>query len=115
MAAGTDSLHGHVRDTEGRHVLDAKLYRELIAELARVVPGMAVQITTEAVGLYTPAEQRALVAEAQPATVSVALRDIRVEADKHLTRVFFHDCAAAGITVQHILYAGNEVDQLAAL
>ncbi|MEF9602809.1 3-keto-5-aminohexanoate cleavage protein, partial [Paracoccus sp. PXZ] len=32
-----------------------------------------------------------------------------------LTRAFFHDCAAAGTEVQHILYAPEEVDRLAAL
>lgn len=115
LAAGADGLHAHVRDGEGRHVLDAGLYRELIAEMSRAVPGMAVQITTEAVGRHAPAEQRALVAMVQPAMVSVALREITAEPDMRLTRRFFHDCAAAGIAVQHILYDADEVDRLAAL
>ncbi|MEG4643567.1 3-keto-5-aminohexanoate cleavage protein [Paracoccus sp. APAP_BH8] len=114
-AAGAGGIHAHVRDAEGRHVLDAGLYAELIAELARAVPDMAVQITTEAVGRYSPAEQRALVARLRPAAVSVALREITAEPDARLTRAFFHDCAAAGIAVQHILYAPEEVDRLAAL
>ncbi|MFC0339887.1 3-keto-5-aminohexanoate cleavage protein [Paracoccus niistensis] len=115
FAAGADGIHAHVRDGQGQHVLDAGLYRELIAEMSRAVPGMAVQITTEAVGRYSPAEQRALVAAVQPAMVSVALREIMSESDLHLTRAFFHGCAEAGIAVQHILYAPEEVDWLAAL
>ena len=55
FAAGADGLHAHVRDGAGEHVLDAGLYAELMTELARTVPGMPVQITTEAVGRYTPA------------------------------------------------------------
>lgn len=115
FAAGADGIHAHVRDAEGRHVLDAGLYAELMAELARTVPGMAVQITTEAVGLYTPADQRALVARLRPASVSVALREITAEPDTRLTRAFFHDCAEGGTAIQHILYSAEEVDGLAAL
>ncbi|AUM73703.1 BKACE family enzyme [Paracoccus jeotgali] len=114
-AEGAGGIHAHVRDADGHHVLDAGLYRELIAELSRQVPGMAIQITTEAVGRYSPAEQRALVAELQPAMVSVALREITAEPDAGLTRAFFHDCDAAGIAVQHILYDVSEVDRLAEL
>ncbi len=114
-AAGAGGIHAHVRDAEGAHVLDAGLYAELMAELARAVPGMAVQITTEAVGRYSPSEQRALVARLRPASVSVALREITAEPDARLTRSFFHDCAAQGLAVQHILYTAEEVDLLAAL
>ncbi len=114
-AAGADGIHAHVRDAAGRHVLDAGLYAELIAEMDRAVPGMAVQITTEAVGRYSPAEQRALVAAVRPRMASVALREITVETEARLTRAFFHGCAEAGIEVQHILYDAGEVDRLAAL
>lgn len=115
FAAGAGGIHAHVRDAAGQHVLDAGLYADLMAELARVVPKMEVQITTEAVGRYSPAEQRALVAQLRPASVSVALREILAEPDMRLTRAFFHECADAGIAVQHILYAPDEVNQLAAL
>lgn len=115
FAAGAGGIHAHVRGKAGEHVLDAGLYKELTAELGIVVPEMAVQITTEAVGLYSPAEQRDLVASVQPKMVSVALREITDEANENLTRSFFHECAEAGISVQHILYSAAEVDQLAAL
>ena len=53
--AGAAMLHLHVRDAEGRHVLDAGLYRETIAAV-RCAAGadFLIQITTEAVGRYAP-------------------------------------------------------------
>jgi len=114
-AAGADGLHAHVRDAEGRHVLDAGLYAELLAELGRVVPAMQVQVTTEAVGRYSPAEQRRLVETLRPPAVSVALREITAEPDRRITTRFFRFCAEAGIAVQHILYDPDEVDRLASL
>lgn len=112
--AGADGLHAHVRDAEGAHVLDAALYAELLAELARVVPAMQVQVTTEAVGRYSPAEQRTLVETLRPPAVSIALREITAEPDERITACFFAFCAEAGIAVQHILYDAGEVDRLAA-
>ncbi len=113
--AGADGIHAHVRDAEGRHVLDAGLYAELLAELSARVPQMQVQITTEAAGRYRPAEQRALVATLRPASVSVALREITAESGLGPTRRFFAFCAEAGIAVQHILYDAAEVARLGAL
>ena len=76
FAAGAGGIHAHLRDADQNHVLDAGLYSELIAEIGRAVPDMAVQITTEAVGRYTPEEQRAVVQAVMPNTVSVALREM---------------------------------------
>ncbi|MFC0218623.1 3-keto-5-aminohexanoate cleavage protein [Pseudochelatococcus lubricantis] len=114
-AAGADGLHAHVRDAAGRHVLDAGLYTELLGELARQVPQMQVQITTEAVGRYSPADQRALVDRLRPASVSVALREITAEPDEAVTRAFFARCAESGIAVQHILYDVDDIARLGAL
>lgn len=114
-SAGADGAHVHVRDAEQRHVLDKGLYRELLAELARVLPGFYVQITTEAVGLYTPEEQRALVQQLRPAAVSIALREITDQVDDAVTGRFFHDCHAQGISVQHILYDATDIAHLKAL
>ncbi|WP_226627309.1 3-keto-5-aminohexanoate cleavage protein [Alloyangia pacifica] len=114
--AGAEALHAHVRDAEARHVLDAGLYRELRAEMARAVPEMPVQITTEAVGLYSPATQRALVREVLPEGVSVALREMWPEPgpDPEAQR-FYAETEAAGIALQHILYAPDQVTHLAVL
>ncbi|WP_353475301.1 3-keto-5-aminohexanoate cleavage protein [Salipiger sp. H15] len=114
--AGAGALHAHVRDAEARHVLDAGLYRELLAEMARAVPDMPVQITTEAVGIYSPDAQRALVRELQPEGVSVALREMWPEhgPDPEAQR-FYAETDEAGIALQHILYAPDQVTRLATL
>ncbi|MEM8916119.1 MAG: 3-keto-5-aminohexanoate cleavage protein, partial [Pseudomonadota bacterium] len=80
--AGADGLHAHVRDGDQRHVLDAGLYRELLSELSAQVPDLAVQITTEAVGQYSPPEQRAVVREVMPKAVSVALSEMLSDGDE---------------------------------
>lgn len=115
FAAGAEGIHAHVRDAAGRHVLDAGLYRELLAELATAVPGMVVQLTTEAVGRYTPEEQRALVRDLRPAQVSVALREMTAGQDAAVLTQFYHWAADADVAIQHILYAPDEVRMVEAL
>ena len=111
--AGAGGLHAHVRDRQGAHVLDAGLYRELIAEMGLRAPAMAVQITTEAVGRYSPAEQRAVVRAVMPDMVSVALSEMIPDpADMAEARRFYHWAHEAGIAVQHILYAPEQVAAL---
>lgn len=114
--AGAGGIHGHVRNDRGRHVLDAGLYRELIAELAREVPDMVVQITTEAVGIFSPDQQIAVVRAVRPAAVSVALREMAPgDDDTAKAADFYHWAHDEGIAVQHILYAGDEVERFARL
>lgn len=112
-AAGAGGLHAHVRDAMGHHVLDAALYRELLLEMAQKVPGMSVQITTEAQGRYTPQQQRALVRAVRPAMVSAALREMLADDDRPAARRFYHETAEAGIAVQHILYDTADIARLA--
>lgn len=109
FAAGAEGIHAHVRDRDGLHTLDAGLYTELLAELAAALPGMVVQITTEAVGRYSPEDQRALVQELHPGQVSIALREMIAGQDDAVLRRFYHWAADAGIGVQHILYTPQEV------
>ena len=115
FAAGAGGLHAHVRGPGGTHVLDAGLYRELIAEMTQAVPEMAVQITTEAVGRYSPVQQRALVHDVLPAAVSVALREMVPGEQTAEAARFYHWAAEARIAVQHILYAPAELQRLAGL
>ncbi|MFV1878468.1 3-keto-5-aminohexanoate cleavage protein [Nioella sp.] len=115
-AEGAGALHAHVRDAEGGHSLDPGLYRELIAEMARVVPEMPVQITTEAAGRYSPADQRAVVRGVLPEGVSVALSEMwPANAPDDEASRFYHWAAEAGIAVQHILYSPVEVVRLSEL
>ncbi len=107
--AGADALHAHVRDGMGRHVLDSGLYSELLAEMALVVPDMTVQITTEAAGLYDPAEQRTLLDVTGVTALSAAVREITADDDEAGQRRFYHEAAARGIALQHIVYQPDEV------
>lgn len=112
-AAGAQLLHAHVRDETGKHTLDAGLYSELLAEMATQVPTMQVQITTEAVGIYSPVEQRSVVETVRPKLVSIALREMMAEEDTKTLRQFYHRQSEAGVAIQHILYAAEDLARLA--
>ncbi len=104
FAAGADGLHIHLRDDDGAHLLDAGRYREALAELGRAVPGMALQITTEAAGRYGAAHQRRVTLESGADLVSIAVREMLADTDPVDAAAFYHDCRARGMRVQHILY-----------
>jgi 3-keto-5-aminohexanoate cleavage enzyme len=112
--AGADSIHAHLRDRDGTHILDAGLYSELIAAIAREAgPEMVVQITTEAVGRYTPAEQRAVVDAVRPEAASIALREMLPdEREEKETAAFYARCRERHVAVQHILYEPAELERL---
>jgi uncharacterized protein (DUF849 family) len=77
LAAGASMMHVHVRRNDGRHLLDAMAYREAISAIrARVGDRLIVQITTEALGIYTPAQQMAVLRATRPEAASMALREI---------------------------------------
>ena len=104
LAEGAEGLHAHVRDEQGRHSLDAGLYRELLAETDREFPGLFVQVTTEAAGLYSAARQRQLVRDLRPRHVSIGLREVMSDGDIAASADLFAFCMDEGIDVQHILY-----------
>tara|TARA_R110002020_G_scaffold53338_3_gene149276 strand:+ start:6839 stop:7597 length:759 start_codon:yes stop_codon:yes gene_type:complete len=110
--AGAGGLHAHVRDTAGKHILDAGIYRELLAEMALAVPDMLVQITTEAVGSYSPVEQRKLVRDVRPEMVSVALCEMVPDGAQAEAADFYHWAHDEEIAVQHILYDQTDIEAL---
>jgi len=107
--AGAGALHAHVRDAAGQHVLDAGLYRELLSQMKAAAPQMLVQITTEAVGRYSPSEQRSLVRDVRPEAVSIALKEMIPDADTAEAASFYAWAQDEGIAVQHILYSPDDV------
>lgn len=113
VVAGASALHLHVRDAQGAHTLDADQYRKALARLRERTPSLLVQVTTEAVGRYGPAEQRAVVHAVHPEAVSVALREMLPEhSETREAREFYHWARAEGIAVQHILYSAEETERL---
>ena len=102
--AGADGLHLHLRDADGKHILDAGLYREAIQSLKQAVPTLAVQITTEAVGQYSADHQRKIALTSGATLVSTSIREVMTDTDHKTADRFFQDCADAGISLQIILY-----------
>ena len=111
-SVGADGLHFHIRDQNGQHVLDAGLYQEALSELRRAVPEMFCQITTEAMGKYSPQQQRQLVDSVQPTAVSVSLAEMLRDAETKAVKMFYARCNERGIAVQHILYNRQDLDTL---
>lgn len=108
--AGADGIHLHVRDSDGRHSLDVRLYREAIDALTREVPDLFVQVTSEAAGLYDAEAQRNMVRDLQPCSVSIALREMLCEPTEASNAAAFYAWARReGIDVQHIVYSPDEL------
>lgn len=105
-AAGASVLHAHVRGKNDEHVLDAGLYRELIKEMTRRVPGMLIQVTSEAIGIYTPEEQVACIQAVVPKMASMSLREISSNFERpEYARQFFEWCDEHEVHIQHIVFS----------
>ncbi|ARO33096.1 hypothetical protein NXC14_PB00273 (plasmid) [Rhizobium sp. NXC14] len=77
LEAGAAMIHVHVRKPDGSHLLDADAYHAVIAAIeAEVGDRMIVQITSEALGVYRPQEQIAIVKAVKPEAASLALREL---------------------------------------
>lgn len=111
--AGADGLHAHVRDADQNHILDAGMYRELLAELKTAVsPDFYVQVTSEAVGLYRPQEQRDVIYNCAPSAVSFSVKEMLRGGTTPEVSSFYHAMADQGTMVQHILYSPEDVTLL---
>jgi len=112
--AGAAMIHLHVRDREGGHTLDVEAYRAA-TEAVRAAVGsrMIIQVTSEAVGIYHPLEQMAMVRELKPEAVSLAVREIipypAVEPD---AGEFLAWLRRERIVPQYILYSEADLRQL---
>lgn len=111
FAAGANAIHLHVRNAEGGHSLDTGLYREALDQLTVQVPNLEVQITTEAVGQYTPTQQQQVVREVLPGYVSISLAEM-LSGDKNEAAEFYRWCTEESISVQHILYGQDDLNAL---
>lgn len=109
-AAGAAAIHLHVRDRDGNHSLDPDLYRATLTPLRQALPELVIQVTTEAVGRYSPAEQMATVRALRPKAVSIALRELVPDAASEAdAAAFFAWVTASGVAPQFILYTPEEV------
>ncbi|CAJ0774427.1 BKACE family enzyme [Ralstonia chuxiongensis] len=111
VEAGAAMLHLHVRRPDGTHSLEPGDYRPAIAAVQRAVgDALVIQITTEAVGIYTPEQQMASVRALQPEAISAALRELAPDAAHEAEAArFFGELAAARTAIQYILYSADDV------
>ena len=114
--AGADGIHFHMRDENGKHILDSGLCKEALDELQKKVPKMHLQVTTEAVGRYSPDVMRKLAFDVLPPGISIGIREMipsrtpsseDINLYKHLTQ--------AGTKIQHICYEPKDIDLLSNL
>ena len=118
LEAGAAMIHLHVRDRDGRHTLDAEAYRAAIAAVRRAVADrLVVQVTSEAVGLYTPEQQMAMVRALKPEAVSLSLHEILPDAAAEpAAATFLAWLAKERIRPQYIVYSEADLrrfDELA--
>jgi uncharacterized protein (DUF849 family) len=109
-AAGADGIHAHIRNTDGKHEIDAGHYRAIIDHLREAVPDMYLQVTSESAERYSGVEQRAMMRDLVPPHVSVAMREmVRQPSDWDEAQEFYEWAHASDVDVQHILYSPDEV------
>jgi 3-keto-5-aminohexanoate cleavage enzyme len=111
LDAGAAMLHLHVRTPEGRHSLDPGTYLAATAAVRRAVGRrMVVQISTEAAGIYGPAEQMAVVRKVRPEAATVSLRELAAggTSERELA-AFFIWLARTPVMTQFVLHDAGDV------
>jgi 3-keto-5-aminohexanoate cleavage enzyme len=114
---GASMIHLHVRDAQGKHCLDAEVYRAAIGRIRETVGDrLIVQITSESLGRYSPDEQKAVVLKSNPEAVSLALREFAPDkADEQGFGEFLGKLKQMRVWPQIILYSADEAARLGAM
>jgi uncharacterized protein (DUF849 family) len=117
LEAGAAMMHFHVRDSAGRHLLDADAYRQATAAIRRQVgQALLLQISSEALGEYSVPAQMAMIRAVRPEAVSLALREFAPGArEEQVFARFLRWLQREAIAPQIILYSPAEVRRLAEL
>jgi 3-keto-5-aminohexanoate cleavage enzyme len=117
LERGASMIHLHVRDKDGGHCLDPEAYRTAIARICEEVGDrLVLQITSESLGRYSPAQQRSAVLRTNPEAVSLALRELAPEkADEKDFGLFLGKLKQMRIWPQTILYNPDEAERLGAM
>lgn len=114
LAAGCAMIHLHVRDRDGRHVLDQAAYADAIAAIRKEVGDrLVIQITSESLGLYSSDLQMAVAKAVRPEAVSLALRELAPSTqDEPAFGDFLGWLRRERIIPQIILYAPDDARRL---
>ena len=115
LEAGAAMIHVHVRRRDGRHLLDSTAFREALGAIRkRIGDNLVVQITTEALGIYTTPEQIAVLKVVRPEAASLALREFVTD---QISEAVFADLLAwmkrERVIPQIILFEPSESEVLA--
>ena len=111
--AGAAMVHLHARDFEGRHSLaiddNIKLQQAVKEEMG---DSIIIQLTTEAIGIYSPTQQMELIRHTRPEAASFALKEL-IPDNSHITKAqrFFQWVADSGMIAQYILYSYEDVQR----
>lgn len=117
LVAGASMIHLHVRDENQQHSLDVARYRAAIGAIrTRVGPEMIIQVTSEAVGIYSAEQQMDMVRELRPEAVSLAIRELCPEGgEDQQVAGFLAWLQRERIAPQYILYSVEDVKRFGAL
>ena len=113
-AAGAAAMHLHVRDAHGRHCLDVSRNAEAVNAVSTAVPGLAVQVTTEAASICTVDDQERLLADLRPRFASVSIAEILRDGENRGIEIV-RRAVASGIAIQYILYSAEDIRTLSGL
>ncbi|WP_460753420.1 beta-keto acid cleavage family enzyme [Marinomonas epiphytica] len=111
VGAGASMVHLHARKGDGSHSLEIEdnlqVYQAVKSALGDQV---IVQLTTEAVGVYSPDQQMALIRNVRPEAASFALVElIPDESHEQAASEFFHWLTLQHITSQYIVYSPEQL------
>ena len=114
--SGAEALHFHVRNKDGLHVLDSGLYKEALAELNLIVPKMHLQITTEAIGIYSPEHMRNLIYNVDAPGISIGIKEMIPSGNPTDEDIKVYKYLVEKNTkIQHICYFPEELEILSKL
>ena len=114
--SGAEALHFHVRNKDGLHVLDSGLYNEALAELNLIVPKMHLQITTEAIGIYSPEHMRNLIYNVDTPGISIGIKEMIPSGNPTDEDIKVYKYLVEKETkIQHIFYFPEELEILSKL
>jgi len=114
--AGAGGIHFHLRDNDGQHILNSEMCLKALQKLQIKVPNMHLQVTTEAVGRYSPEEMRKLAYDVVPPGLSIGIREMipsRSPSDQDIK--LYKSLTESGTKIQHICYEPEDINLLSEL
>ncbi|GAB4186319.1 MAG: 3-keto-5-aminohexanoate cleavage protein [Thalassobaculales bacterium] len=117
VEAGAAMMHVHVRKPDASHTLDPDAYRDAFAAIRGAVGDrLVLQMTSEALGVYRPAEQIAAVQAVRPEFASAAVRELApTAAEEPAFAAFLAWAAANRVAIQFIVYDAADCARLDSL